>query len=133
MSSGFTAEAMAFLWYSGTATSPRSVSSNIMMRRTMSAFQNCPPWVSSTPFGRPVEPEVYGCMQTSSGATRTASNSGEAAASSDSYPRAPRGRSAVSPVSTSVRTPGTSALSRAAWSTSVRDATSTWASECSTQ
>ena len=78
---GLTADAIAFLWYRGTATRARSVSSNIMTRRTASAFQNCPPCVSNTPFGFPVDPDVYGCMQTSWGATWTVGNSGEAASS----------------------------------------------------
>jgi hypothetical protein len=48
------------------------------------AFQVMLPWVSITPFGRPVVPDVCGSMKTSSGRTSAPTSSSVELPSSDS-------------------------------------------------
>lgn len=58
----------AFLWYIGAEISKRSSASMGMTPvRYWSMLKSCPPWDNRTPFGRPVDPEVYIWTATSSG------------------------------------------------------------------
>lgn len=57
-SSGLIAPAMAFLWKSGTAASARSPGPEGQCFCSVRIHQSCPAWVSTTPFGLPVEPDV---------------------------------------------------------------------------
>ena len=52
-------------------------------------------WVSSTPLGRPVVPDEYMMMHTSSGSTSAERSTGDAAASSASYSSSPSGLTVI--------------------------------------
>ncbi len=107
----------------------RSVSSNIIALRRMSAFHTWPPCASSTPLGLPVEPDVYGCMQISSGSVGRRARAGEAAASSASYAWVP---SRGGPSTMTCLRVGRAAASAAARSAMAALAISTVASASST-
>ena len=63
----------AFMWYSGAANNSRWCASGQPRFIRCSSAQRCPAWLSGTPLGRPVEPEVYSTMAISSSPGATGS------------------------------------------------------------
>src|SRR5687768_3738839 len=75
---GSTVWLSAATWNIGALTSVTSVLVTSTSTRRLTVFQVTLAWVSMTPLGRPVVPEVYMTMQVSPGSTGRSSGSGSA-------------------------------------------------------
>lgn len=79
---------IAAVWKSGATTSDTSSEAMSRSRIGFSTAKVTPPWVSTTPFGFPVVPEVYMMKHGSSWPTGMSMRAASASAMSCSYPRA---------------------------------------------
>ncbi len=71
----------AAVWNSGAVTRATSALVRSTSTIRLCTFHTTLPWVSTTPFGRPVVPEVYCTMKTSSSPTGSSTSEGSAGTS----------------------------------------------------